>query len=89
MIVIYHFIKFKIGFLVIRDVTYGDMHVVWYSPTEVYSFKPKSFINTKIMRSVTKKLGTYFQKCKYFKIILLDLNYKLLYNIDNSFFALI
>lgn len=74
MIVTDHFIKFKIVFSVIRDVTYGDTHVVWYSPTEVYSFKPKSFINTKIMRSVTKKLGTYFQKCKCFKMILLVLN---------------
>lgn len=46
--------------------TIGEMHVVWYSPSEVYSFKQKTFINTKIMRSVTKKLGTYFQKCKFF-----------------------
>lgn len=50
---------------VLRDVTFGDMHIVWYSPTEVYSFKQTNFINTKIMRSVTKKLGTYFQKCKF------------------------
>jgi len=46
------------------------MHVVWYSPAEVYSFKQKTFINTKIMRSVTKKLGTYFQKCKFFITVL-------------------
>lgn len=49
------------------------MHVVWYSPTEVYSFKPKSFINTKIMRSVTKKLGTYFQKCRLSIVIFITL----------------
>lgn len=55
---------FFLLFTVLRDVTFEDMHVVWYSPTEVYSFKQKTFINTKIMRSVTKKLGSYFQKCK-------------------------
>lgn len=56
--------KLKQLFTVIKDVTFGDMHVVWYSSVEVYSFKQKTFINTKLMRSVTKKLGTYFQKCK-------------------------
>lgn len=50
---------------VLRDVSIGDMHVVWYSPSDVYSFKQKTFINRKIIRSVTKKLGTYFQKCKF------------------------
>ncbi|XP_022176185.1 phospholipase DDHD1-like [Myzus persicae] len=57
------------GKTVLRDVTIGDMHVVWYSSAEVYSFKQKTFINTKIMRSVTKKLGTYFQKSAGYKLI--------------------
>jgi len=64
-----YLIKYNIVFTVLRDVTIGDMHVVWYSSAEVYSFKQKTFINTKIMRSVTKKLGTYFQKCKFSIIV--------------------
>lgn len=57
-------VLFIFFFTVLRDVTFGDMHVVWYSSDEVYSFKQKKYTN--IMRSVTKKLGTYFQKCKFF-----------------------
>ncbi|VVC43158.1 Hypothetical protein CINCED_3A011463 [Cinara cedri] len=57
------------GKSVLKDVTFGDMHIVWYSFTEVYSFKQKTFINTKLMRSVTKKLGTYFQKSAGYKLI--------------------
>ncbi|XP_050421113.1 phospholipase DDHD1-like isoform X2 [Adelges cooleyi] len=45
---------------VIHTEEFSDSNVVWYSSDEVYSFSKKT--RTKIMRSVTQKLGSYFQR---------------------------
>ncbi|XP_050546620.1 phospholipase DDHD1-like [Daktulosphaira vitifoliae] len=45
---------------VIHTEEFVDANVVWYSADDIYSFSKKT--HTKIMRSVTQKLGSYFQK---------------------------
>ncbi|XP_050444035.1 phospholipase DDHD1-like [Adelges cooleyi] len=45
---------------VIHTEEFRDSNVVWYSSDEVFSFSKKT--RTKIMRSVTQKLGSYFQR---------------------------